>query len=111
MADIRKHLDAGSLLVIVTTLALFTTALFVKGLGHDLLLEGGVFLVSVKLVVMGYKDSVATREVAERLDDIRARLSKLDRVGEAPGAPEQSRPAGGLSHRSDATPARDRGRG
>ena len=43
------------------TLALFVVALFVKGLTHDLLLEAGVFLVSVKLVLMNYKNSLAMR--------------------------------------------------
>ena len=74
MADIRRQFDPGSLLVIVVTLVLFTVALFAKGLTHDLLLEAGVFLVSVKLIIMSYKQGVATDRLLERLDDIHAAL-------------------------------------
>jgi hypothetical protein len=33
-------------------LGLFVAALFTKGLNHDLFLESGVFLVSVKIIVI-----------------------------------------------------------
>jgi hypothetical protein len=52
MANFRKRFDPGSLLVIVITFILFVAALFTKGFTHDLLLEAGVFLVSVKLIIM-----------------------------------------------------------
>lgn len=77
MADIRKHLDPGSLLVIIVTLALFGAAVFFKGFTHDLLLEAGVFLVSVKLIIMSYKHSVATHALEERLAEIHALLRRL----------------------------------
>ena len=51
----REHFDLGSLTIIAVTFVLFVVALFAKGLTHDLLLEVGVFLVSVKLIVMAYK--------------------------------------------------------
>ena len=77
MDDFRKHFDTGSLLVILTTFVLFVAALFTKGLTHDLLLEAGVFLVSVKLVIMAYKNGVATEKLLERLDGIQAALQRL----------------------------------
>jgi len=43
---IGQHLDTPSRLVIAVTLVLFGVALGVKGIGHDLLLEGGVLLSS-----------------------------------------------------------------
>ncbi|MBW2327978.1 MAG: hypothetical protein JRF45_16245 [Deltaproteobacteria bacterium] len=52
-----KHFDMGSMIVIIVTFILFITALFTKGLTHDLLLETGVFLVSVKLILMAFKNS------------------------------------------------------
>jgi hypothetical protein len=82
MKDFREHVDAGSLVVILITLVLFAVAIFVKGLGHDLLLESGVFLVSVKLIVMAYKSSVAAAEVTSRLDDLRAAVARLERLAE-----------------------------
>ena len=59
----RKHFDLGSLIVIVITFILFAVALFTKGFTHDLLLESGVFLVSVKLILMAYKSSVDAIEL------------------------------------------------
>jgi hypothetical protein len=65
-----KHMDAGSLLVMALTLVLFVVALFTKGFTHDLLLEAGVFLVSVKLILMAYKSSVASIMMPQQLDEI-----------------------------------------
>ena len=48
----NKSIDRGSLLVAAITLGFFIAALFTKGLSHDLFLEAGVFLVSVKLIIM-----------------------------------------------------------
>jgi hypothetical protein len=65
-----NYLDPVSLVVIVLTLLLFVIALFVKGLSHDMLLECGVFLVSVKLMVMSHKNGVSARVAEERLATI-----------------------------------------
>jgi len=72
----KRHCDAWSLLVIIVTFLLFIIALFVKGVTHDILLEAGVFLVSVKLIMMGYKNSVNIRRLNERLDELKALLKK-----------------------------------
>lgn len=45
-------------------------ALFVTGFTHDLLQECGVFLVSVKLIMMSHKNGVAARQADERLENI-----------------------------------------
>jgi hypothetical protein len=78
MANLGKHFDAGSLTVIMITLILFVAALFAKGLTHDLFLEAGVFLVSVKLILLSYKNSLASDSVQARLDEIRAALRQLE---------------------------------
>jgi len=75
---VRKHVDPSSLVVILLTLVLFFGALVVKGLGHDLLLEAGVFLVSVKLIIMAYKSSVASQAMAQELAAIRSSVAKLE---------------------------------
>ena len=67
---IRKHIDGGSLVVILMTLVLFVAALFEKGFSHDMLLEAGVFLVSVKLIIMSYKSARLSADLKERLDEI-----------------------------------------
>jgi hypothetical protein len=78
MPDVQKSFDAGSLGIIAVTLVLFVVALFVKGLTHDLLLETGVFLVSVKLIVMSYKNAVASQRLHEELSEIREALLRIE---------------------------------
>jgi len=73
---IRKHIDGGSLVVILITLVLFVAALFEKGFSHDMLLEAGVFLVSVKLIIMSYKGTRLSAELKERLDEIHGALRR-----------------------------------
>mgnify|MGYP001340638030 CR=1 FL=1 len=80
MRDIQRYLDPWSGVVIVVTLALFLAALFLKGFGHDLLLEGGVFLVSVKLIMMAYKSSVATTKLNARLDGQENTLARIEDI-------------------------------
>ncbi len=72
----RKHFKIDSLAIILTTLVLFVIALFVKGITHDLLLEAGIFLVSVKLIIMAYKNSVASEKITKELHAIREMLRK-----------------------------------
>lgn len=71
----NKHFDTPTVVVIVVTFVLFVVALFVKGLTHDILLEAGVFLVSVKLILMSYKSSVGNTRVLEELEEIKKRLN------------------------------------
>jgi hypothetical protein len=66
----RRHFDFWSIVVIALTLILFIAALLIKGLTHDLLLEAGVFMVSVKLILMSHKNSVLAIETEERLRQI-----------------------------------------
>ena len=77
-AEVRKHIEPASLVIILLTLVLFLAALFVKGLGHDLLLEAGVFLVSVKLIIMAYKSSVVAQAMVQELAAIRSSIAKLE---------------------------------
>jgi hypothetical protein len=78
MSDLTRHLDFGSRLVVVVTFVLFAVALFVKGLGHGILLEAGVFLVSVKLILMTYKNGVTASDLSERLTRIETTLVDID---------------------------------
>ncbi len=67
----NKYFDAGSLIVISITFILFVIALFTKGFTHDILLEAGVFLVSVKLILMNYKNGNQYKSMLEELGSIR----------------------------------------
>lgn len=63
-------LDPWSIVVIVLTFVLFAFALFIRGFTHGLLLESGVFLVSLKLILMGYKNHLHAELMEERLNAI-----------------------------------------
>jgi cobalamin biosynthesis protein CobD/CbiB len=71
-----KYFDAGTIIVIILTATLFAVALFVKGFTHDLLLEAGVLLVSVKLIMMAYKNAAGFRDIKKDLDEIRELLKR-----------------------------------
>jgi hypothetical protein len=73
-----KHFDWTSILVIFITFILFATALFFTGLTHDILLETGVFLVSVKLIIMAYKDSVSHVAIEKELKEIKDTLRNME---------------------------------
>ncbi len=80
-ADRRgKRLDVPSLVVILLTFVLFVAALVVKGIGHDLLLEAGVFLVSVKLIMMAYRIRGENERLIDELAAVRSTLSRLERA-------------------------------
>lgn len=83
-----RHIDRGSLIVIAVTFVLFIGALFAKGISHDLLLEAGVFLVSVKLIIMAYKQSVANDALFDRLDEVRNALARLSQDRKSQGSSE-----------------------
>ena len=72
----NKHIDIGSSAVIVITFILFLIALFMKGITQDLLLEAGVFLVSLKLIIMSYKNGIYIRNLQEELSVIKNLLGK-----------------------------------
>ena len=77
MNAITRYIDSWSWVVIAITLALFLVGLFLKGLAHDLFLEAGVFLISVKLILMAYKNGVTTEALKSKLDEIHAALGRL----------------------------------
>jgi hypothetical protein len=71
-----RYVDWASAGTIAITFALFAAAIWAKAFTHDLLLEAGVFLVSVKLILMSYKSGVAVKDVRDRLARIEAILAK-----------------------------------
>lgn len=72
-----KQFDIGSILVIAITFILFSMALFFTGFTHDLLLEAGVFLVSVKLIIMSYKSGVSSERIKNELEEIKNLIQEL----------------------------------
>lgn len=87
MVGTGRYLDLTSSAVVFITLALFVTAVFVKGIGHDLLLEAGVFLVSVKLILMSYRQGVTNERVGAGLQELTVMLARIDaRLGASAAA-------------------------
>ena len=74
----KKHIDLSSAIIIVITFLLFFFALFTKGLTHEILLECGVLLVSIKLIIMSYKNSINTKAVKEELIEIKELLKSSE---------------------------------
>ena len=92
MTKIRHYFDAWSLLIILITFALFVAALFFTGFTHDLLLEAGVFLVSVKLILMSYKNKVASDDLHKELAEIRSLIQEMNSESKR-DAPKAARPS------------------
>ena len=68
----------GSLVVIVLTLVLFLLALFLKGFTQELLLEAGVFMVSVKLILLSCQSSTSAKRADERLAQMQDSLRRIE---------------------------------
>jgi accessory gene regulator protein AgrB len=73
----KKYLSLADIVVIIITLLLFIVALFLKGFTHDLLLEAGVLLVSIKIIMMNYKNIQSNKFILKELDDIKETLLEL----------------------------------
>jgi hypothetical protein len=78
MKSYRHYFDATSLFVMLITFVLFVAALYFTGFTHDLLLEAGVFLVSVKLILMSYKNKVASDSLQKELSEIRSLIEEMN---------------------------------
>jgi len=76
MKKMLEHFDLGSMVIIAVTFILFAIALFSTGFTHDLFLESGVLLVSVKLIIMAYKNSRANQKIMQELHAIKKLLDK-----------------------------------
>ena len=71
-----KYFDIGTISVIIVTGLLFIVALFVKGFTHGLLLEAGVLMVSIKLIMMAYRNSLNNEELKKELHEIKTLLKE-----------------------------------
>jgi len=70
-----KSSDPWASVVIVLTVGLFILSLVVKGFTHELFLESGVFLVSVKLILMARKNAATEERLELHLNQIKELLS------------------------------------
>jgi hypothetical protein len=105
MSGMGRHFDVWSLLATAITPVLWVAALCTKGFTHDLLPEAGVFLASVKLVRMAYKNSVVNDAVPQRLDATHRTVQWLREAN----APPRARPPMGRDCRAAGVADRPRG--
>jgi hypothetical protein len=75
-----KIIDLSSSIIIALTLFLFIGAIFLKGITKDILLETGVFLVSLKIIMMIYKNKVMENEIKEKLNTIEKLIKEKDGI-------------------------------
>jgi len=76
MKQLIQHLGAGSIGILAITLVLFMIALFLKGFSKELLIEAAVFLVSVKIIMATYRNSLDSKLILTRLDTIEKLLNQ-----------------------------------
>ena len=78
MKSFLRYFDIATLATIVITFILFVVSLFLKGFTHELFLEAGVFLISVKLVMMSYRHREAEVGMEGSLKDIKETLRRME---------------------------------
>ena len=66
-----RYFDKWTIIVIIITVVLFAVALFVKGFTHQLLLEAGVLLVSIKIIMMSYKNIQNYEDLKKDLHEVK----------------------------------------
>ncbi len=79
MRNIHRK-DPWTLVVMIVTLLLFIGSLITKGFTHDLLLEAGVFLISVKLMIMAYKNRLTADAIQNQLQEIKVMITKQAKI-------------------------------
>lgn len=75
---LQSYLDTISIITIFITFLLFLGALYFTGLTHDILLEAGVFLVSVKLIIMSFQSKLSSDSNLKELKEIHKTLQKIN---------------------------------
>ncbi len=59
-----------TIIIIVITVGLFIAAIFTKGLTHDIFLEAGVLLISIKIILLSYRNNAIVKNIQKQLDDM-----------------------------------------
>ena len=76
LLKLRERLDMGSMAIIFITFTLFVVSLFQKGLTHEILIDTGIFLVSVKLIVMSFRNNLYMKDLNQQLEEIKKLIKK-----------------------------------
>jgi len=76
MKNLKENIDLFTFLVASITLVLFVVALFTKELLHDIIIEAAIFLISMKLILSMYKQSVISKRLEKRIMDIDSKIDE-----------------------------------
>ncbi|MFQ5688114.1 MAG: hypothetical protein ACE5GV_15810 [Candidatus Scalindua sp.] len=63
-----------TIIIIVITVGLFIAAIFTKGLTHDIFLEAGVLLISIKIILLSYRNNANVKNIQKQLDSMNSLL-------------------------------------
>lgn len=73
----KRYLSTGDTVILTITLFLFIIAIFTEGFIHNLSLEAGILLVSIKVIMIGYKIKLSHKVILKELEDIKKTLLEL----------------------------------
>jgi len=68
-----------TIIIIVITVGLFVAAIFTKGITHDIFLESGVLLISIKIILLSYRNNTIVKNIQKRLDDMNSLLLSINK--------------------------------
>ncbi|MBO1224630.1 MAG: hypothetical protein JYX80_09370 [Candidatus Scalindua sediminis] len=69
----------ATIIIIVITLGLFAAALFTKGLTHDIFLEAGVLLISIKIILLSYRNNAIVKNIQKQLGGMNSLLLLINK--------------------------------
>lgn len=73
----KRYLSTGDTVILTITLFLFIIAIFTEGFIHNLSLEAGILLVSIKVIMIGYKIKLSNNVILKELEDIKKTLLEI----------------------------------
>ena len=73
----KKNIGLINIVVIIITIILFIVSLYTTGFTHDLFLEAGILLVSIKLIMMSYKNNLSNEELLNKIKELSDKIDKL----------------------------------
>ena len=69
-----------TIIVILITVGLFVAAIFTKGLTHDIFLESGVLLISIKIILLAYRNNAIVKNIQKQLDNMNSLLLLINNI-------------------------------
>ncbi len=73
----KRYLSTGDAVILTITLFLFIVAIFTEGFIHNLSLEAGVLLVSIKVIMIGYEIKLSNKVILKEISDVKEILLEM----------------------------------